>query len=119
MASCVVCQAPGYCYCENDQAFLCASCDESVHSSNPLASRHVRVRVCELCCAQASVVFCKNDQAFLCTDCNVQVHNNPLAARHELVCAKIQTVAMVSCARPRRLCMHTLWVLGLTQRPLP
>lgn len=32
-------------YCVADDAFLCQSCDSSVHSANPLASRHERVRL--------------------------------------------------------------------------
>lgn len=32
-------------YCAADDAFLCQSCDASVHSANPLARRHERVRL--------------------------------------------------------------------------
>ncbi|XP_058183565.1 zinc finger protein CONSTANS-LIKE 16-like [Rhododendron vialii] len=32
-------------YCTADDAFLCQSCDSSVHSANPLARRHQRVRL--------------------------------------------------------------------------
>ncbi|KAI5677643.1 hypothetical protein M9H77_08593 [Catharanthus roseus] len=32
-------------YCPSDDAFLCQSCDASVHSANPLARRHERVRL--------------------------------------------------------------------------
>ncbi|CAH8348284.1 unnamed protein product [Eruca vesicaria subsp. sativa] len=32
-------------YCAADDAFLCHSCDGSVHSANPLACRHERVRL--------------------------------------------------------------------------
>ncbi|WP_368736191.1 B-box zinc finger protein, partial [Salmonella enterica] len=32
-------------YCAADDAFLCQSCDGSVHSANPLARRHERVRL--------------------------------------------------------------------------
>ncbi|KAK4789882.1 hypothetical protein SAY86_017186 [Trapa natans] len=32
-------------YCAADDAFLCQSCDVSVHSANPLARRHERVRL--------------------------------------------------------------------------
>lgn len=99
-SSCVVCQAPGVVYCENDSAFLCSGCDVKVHTANPLAQRHVRVRVCELCCGKASVVFCKQDSAFLCADCNHQVHsNNPLAARHEIVSAKDATVISMDASK--------------------
>ncbi|XP_009777706.1 zinc finger protein CONSTANS-LIKE 16-like [Nicotiana sylvestris] len=32
-------------YCPADDAFLCQNCDSSVHSANPLARRHERVRL--------------------------------------------------------------------------
>ncbi|XP_057765777.1 zinc finger protein CONSTANS-LIKE 16-like isoform X2 [Salvia miltiorrhiza] len=32
-------------YCTADDAFLCQSCDSTVHSANPLARRHERVRL--------------------------------------------------------------------------
>ncbi|KAM0936992.1 putative transcription factor C2C2-CO-like family [Dioscorea sansibarensis] len=32
-------------YCAADDAFLCQACDSSVHSANPLARRHQRVRI--------------------------------------------------------------------------
>lgn len=32
-------------FCVADDAFLCQTCDESVHSANPLANRHERVRL--------------------------------------------------------------------------
>ncbi|XP_009765495.1 zinc finger protein CONSTANS-LIKE 16 [Nicotiana tabacum] len=32
-------------YCAADDAFLCQTCDSSVHSANPLARRHERVRL--------------------------------------------------------------------------
>lgn len=32
-------------YCAADDAFLCQNCDSSVHSANPLARRHERVRL--------------------------------------------------------------------------
>lgn len=84
---CVVCQGPARVYCKNDEAFLCAPCDASLHApANPLAARHARVRVCELCTRKASTVYCKNDRAFLCADCDVSIHaHNPLAARHEMI----------------------------------
>ncbi|GER35998.1 zinc finger B-box type family protein [Striga asiatica] len=33
------------CYCGTDDAFLCQACDLSVHSANPLARCHNRVRL--------------------------------------------------------------------------
>ncbi|TKY69355.1 Zinc finger protein CONSTANS 6 [Spatholobus suberectus] len=36
-------------YCAADDAFLCQACDSSVHSANPLAHRHHRVRLNSNC----------------------------------------------------------------------
>lgn len=86
MVECIVCQLPAIVYCQNDQAFLCKECDNKTHNCNPVAARHLRVKVCELCNKQASTVYCKNDQAFLCDECDSEIHlNNPLAARHEII----------------------------------
>ena len=46
-------------WCHNDAAALCAQCDQSVHSRNPLAARHVRVPLCELCERLAATVYCR------------------------------------------------------------
>eukprot|EP00775_Hariotina_reticulata_P010680 gene10680-10839_t len=71
-------------YCRNDEAWLCATCDQSVHS-NPIAARHVRVPKCALCVKHSSF-YCQNDKAFLCGGCNEHIHaGNPLAARHNII----------------------------------
>ncbi|MEW5318424.1 MAG: hypothetical protein WDW38_009647 [Sanguina aurantia] len=44
-AVCLVCAAPAKFFCQSDSAFLCATCDLSIHSCNVLAARHVRVPV--------------------------------------------------------------------------
>ncbi|CAL9077886.1 unnamed protein product [Musa acuminata var. zebrina] len=41
-------------FCEADDAFLCQSCDASVHSANPLARRHRRVRLDTASCSSPS-----------------------------------------------------------------
>ena len=46
---------PARWYCADDDAFLCQTCDASVHSANQLARRHERVRL------QAAAASCKND----------------------------------------------------------
>lgn len=39
--SCEVCHASdAVVFCRNDKAYLCAVCDQKIHQSNPLASRH-------------------------------------------------------------------------------
>jgi hypothetical protein len=85
--SCVVCCAAGaVVYCQNDQAFLCSACDSKIHTSNPLAARHVRIKVCELCSKDVAAVYCKNDAAYLCSSCDTATHvGNPLASRHEII----------------------------------
>nr|BBF22073.1 zinc finger protein CONSTANS-like 16 [Petunia x hybrida] len=41
-------------YCPADDAFLCQNCDSSVHSANPLARRHERVRLKTLSLKESS-----------------------------------------------------------------
>ncbi|KAI4357821.1 hypothetical protein L6164_001745 [Bauhinia variegata] len=42
-------------YCAADDAFLCQTCDSSVHSANPLARRHERVRLKTASCKSSDV----------------------------------------------------------------
>lgn len=78
--------APSAVYCRADAAYLCASCDTQVHSANPVASRHERVRVCETCESAPAVLACRADATALCTACDAQVHSaNPIAQRHQRV----------------------------------
>jgi hypothetical protein len=51
-------------WCHNDSAALCAQCDQSVHSRNPLAARHVRVPLCELCERLAATVYCRQVRVY-------------------------------------------------------
>lgn len=81
-ALCVVCQVPAVVWCNNDECFLCASCDHSIHSSNAVASKHSRVKVCEVCKTRVSTFYCKNDNAFFCTECDRSVHSNFVTQRH-------------------------------------
>lgn len=98
---CVVCQVPAVVWCNNDECFLCASCDHSIHSSNAVASKHTRVKVCEVCKSKASTVYCKNDNAFCCTECDRSVHSNFVTQRHQRMPAADamleQQTGMVSC----------------------
>ncbi|CAN6298062.1 unnamed protein product [Urochloa humidicola] len=41
-------------HCPADDAFLCQACDASVHSANPLARRHHRVRLPSASCSSSS-----------------------------------------------------------------
>lgn len=42
---CVVCSAPAEVFCHNDDAYLCALCDVTVHHAHPLAASHTRVPI--------------------------------------------------------------------------
>uniref|UniRef100_A0A1J3I2M8 Zinc finger protein CONSTANS-LIKE 2 n=1 Tax=Noccaea caerulescens TaxID=107243 RepID=A0A1J3I2M8_NOCCA len=73
-------------YCEADSAYLCTTCDARVHSANPVASRHERVRVCQSCESAPAAFLCKADAASLCMACDAHIHSaNPLARRHQRV----------------------------------
>eukprot|EP00892_Ulva_mutabilis_P002751 jgi/Ulvmu1/12477/UM009_0129.1 len=39
---CIVCSSPAEIFCHNDNAYLCALCDATVHQAHPLAASHVR-----------------------------------------------------------------------------
>lgn len=47
--SCELCNAVSSVYCAADSAFLCSSCDASVHGANFLVARHVRWTRCVPC----------------------------------------------------------------------
>eukprot|EP01026_Neomeris_dumetosa_P025503 TRINITY_DN20_c13_g1_i2.p1 TRINITY_DN20_c13_g1~~TRINITY_DN20_c13_g1_i2.p1 ORF type:complete len:135 (-),score=20.48 TRINITY_DN20_c13_g1_i2:51-455(-) len=42
MFVCVVCKQAAQVYCDNDKAYLCAKCDDLVHSANCVVSGHIR-----------------------------------------------------------------------------
>lgn len=113
MAICIVCEMAAAVYCENDQAYLCSECDHKIHSSNLVASRHVRVKVCELCRKASATVYCKNDQAYLCDECDTEIHsNNPLASRHDIVPVAKMAVSSGCCPPsvkqdPGKLCVNS------------
>ena len=44
---CVVCSAPAEVFCHNDNAYLCAVCDVTVHQAHPVAASHHRVPICQ------------------------------------------------------------------------
>ena len=81
--SCDACKsASAAVYCRFDSAFLCITCDTSIHSF----TRHERVYLCEVCEQAPAAVTCKADAASLCVTCDSDIHSaNPLASRHERV----------------------------------
>ncbi|KAJ0986586.1 hypothetical protein J5N97_004942 [Dioscorea zingiberensis] len=85
--ACDACRgAPCAVFCRADEAYLCASCDESVHAANRVASRHERVWVCQGCERAPAELTCRADNAALCAACDAEVHSaNPLARRHHRV----------------------------------
>lgn len=69
-------------FCAADEAALCRSCDDKVHSCNKLASRHVRVRLaepsdiprCDICEKEPAFFYCEIDGTSLCLQCDMIVH---------------------------------------------
>ncbi|KAL9674602.1 hypothetical protein QQ045_030874 [Rhodiola kirilowii] len=49
-------------YCILDDACLCLSCDQSVHSANALGKRHSRALLCERCNAQLALARCVEEK---------------------------------------------------------
>ncbi|MED6207006.1 hypothetical protein PIB30_031914 [Stylosanthes scabra] len=56
-------------YCNSDSARLCLNCDASVHSSNPLSTRHARSLLCDHCYSQAAVIRCVDHNMCVCEAC--------------------------------------------------
>lgn len=80
---CDNCQMAATLFCRVDSAFLCHGCDGEIHGANKLASRHQRVRLCEVCEQAPAAVTCRADAAALCSACDADIHSvNPLARRH-------------------------------------
>eukprot|EP00262_Sarcandra_glabra_P005472 TRINITY_DN170_c1_g3_i1.p2 TRINITY_DN170_c1_g3~~TRINITY_DN170_c1_g3_i1.p2 ORF type:complete len:209 (-),score=30.90 TRINITY_DN170_c1_g3_i1:285-911(-) len=80
---CDVCErAPAVLFCAADEAALCRSCDDSVHTCNKLASRHVRVGLadpsdvprCDICENAPAFFYCEKDGSSLCLQCDMIVH---------------------------------------------
>ncbi|XP_022011945.1 zinc finger protein CONSTANS-LIKE 9 isoform X2 [Helianthus annuus] len=46
---CELCKSPAKIYCDSDQASLCWTCDNKVHSANFLVARHSRTLLCCKC----------------------------------------------------------------------
>lgn len=58
---CELCGAHASTFCPSDEAFLCWSCDASVHQDNSLLARHVRKIICSKC-----KVFTENSVSGVC-----------------------------------------------------
>lgn len=73
-------------YCHTDSAYLCFSCDECIHATNPQFLQHHRVLVCSECENAPAAFTCKADAASLCISCDVEIHSaNAIACRHNQV----------------------------------
>ncbi|KAL3615333.1 Zinc finger protein [Castilleja foliolosa] len=57
-------------YCHSDEASLCMSCDQKVHSANALSRRHSRTLVCDRCNSQPAFVRCMEKRKLLCQSCD-------------------------------------------------
>lgn len=54
---CELCNRDAILYCDSDSAFLCRTCDASVHRANFLVARHLRQPICLKCKSLAGVFF--------------------------------------------------------------
>lgn len=115
MSSCLVCAATAAVYCEQDNAYLCKKCDQTIHGHNVLAQRHVRRPLCDLCHRSVAAVWCKEDAAYLCSGCDVEVHAaNPIP--HDRVAV---TPIGASCAVSPRLPRAAIFGRGSPLSVLP
>ena len=56
--ACELCNGEASLYCGSDSAFLCWSCDDTVHGANFLVARHVRLSLCSECNGLTGEKFC-------------------------------------------------------------
>ncbi|XAR73801.1 hypothetical protein NMG60_11007891 [Bertholletia excelsa] len=69
-------------FCAADEAALCRSCDNKVHTCNKLANRHVRVWFadpsdiprCDICENAPAFFYCEVDGSSLCLQCDMIAH---------------------------------------------
>ncbi|GFP92638.1 zinc finger protein constans-like 10 [Phtheirospermum japonicum] len=61
-------------YCQSDEASLCMSCDQNVHSANALSRRHSRTLLCDRCNSQPAFVRCTEERKSLCQSCDWTEH---------------------------------------------
>ncbi|KAI4308583.1 hypothetical protein L6164_031641 [Bauhinia variegata] len=61
-------------FCRSDNASLCLSCDQNVHSANALSRRHSRILLCERCNSQPALVRCAEENISLCQNCDWLAH---------------------------------------------
>merc|ERR1712100_937263 len=90
---CEVCTTnPAALVCCADDAVMCGSCDESIHSANPVVRKHERVAFkstsekpnCDICQVNPVYVVCHGDRAFLCRSCDISIHSaNDHVAKHQ------------------------------------
>ncbi|XP_071686687.1 putative zinc finger protein At1g68190 [Rutidosis leptorrhynchoides] len=62
-------------FCKADAAYLCLSCDNKVHSANPLSNRHYRTLICDICRRRPIYIHCYDHHKFMCRACNLNQHN--------------------------------------------
>ncbi|CAH8320752.1 unnamed protein product [Eruca vesicaria subsp. sativa] len=63
-------------YCKADSAKLCLACDNKVHVTNQLFSKHFRSLLCDTCHDSPSSVFCDTESSVLCQNCDWQHHTS-------------------------------------------
>lgn len=63
-------------YCKADSAKLCLACDNKVHVTNQLFSKHFRSLLCDSCHDSPSSVFCDTESSVLCQNCDWQHHTS-------------------------------------------
>ncbi|XP_010542479.2 PREDICTED: B-box zinc finger protein 23 isoform X4 [Tarenaya hassleriana] len=104
---CEVCEkAEAEVLCCSDEAVLCKSCDEKVHTANKLFQRHNRVTLlkhnstssgiplCDICQERTGYVFCLEDRALLCKNCDGAIHK---CTSHQRFLASGVHVSLQSC----------------------
>lgn len=70
-------------YCKADSAKLCLTCDQKVHSTNQLFTKHSRSVLCDSCDSSPSSIFCSTHCSVLCQNCDWESHRISQSSVHD------------------------------------
>ncbi|KAL7198887.1 hypothetical protein ACSBR2_021222 [Camellia fascicularis] len=76
-------EAKALLYCRADSAKLCFSCDQQVHSTNQLFTKHTRSLLCDSCDSTPASILCSTENLVLCQNCDWEIHSKSLSSIHQ------------------------------------
>ncbi|CAN1139627.1 B-box zinc finger protein 32 [Linum perenne] len=97
---CELCSGPPDLYCSSDDAFLCFRCDSTVHATNFLVARHVRLFICRNCTSLTGSSFSgpgSRSDSPACTSCTS-------SAADSISCSSSSAHSSTCISAPHSLC---------------